>query len=694
LNPGQRDFDFRDYAIILMRRKWWVVLAFIAVLTSTGIYTLSQQPIYQASARILISTKHGTPVGEAMMGSTILEAQDIDTQLEILRSSGLLRKAMDQLPQDLKPVHIANSDIQQVRKTNIIAISIRSTDRETAAAVANALADTYIARSLELNRRKTKQGIQYIGEQIRTAQQELDEAERALQFYRENTKIMAADAAVSAQVSKVRGLEDQLAGLTVELQAVEAELAQVDKQRREAEPTIVSETEKATNPVVQQLQGKLLALEMQRVESLDQYAEGSRKIKQLDAQISAFKQRLELEVERIVTGEIEAANPVIEQLDKRKSTLEAQCIALRAKRAALSPTLPSEMAKLVSLPAEQVEFTRLARRANVAEDSYVALLQKQQELLIAQGSEVANAAVAGFAAVPTMPVSPKVEQNLWIAAILGLIFGLVIAVVVDYLDDSIKDPKEAENLLDLPVIGLIAYATDETPDLADNPKSRSHLAEAFRTLRANIRFSATDRPLKTLLVTSPGPSEGKSTIVADLAIAVANAGQKVIAVDTDLRRPALHRFFNVENDVGLTSVLIGERSLDEVLVDTGESGVTLLTSGAIPPNPIEFIESDAMRELIEALKERADVVIFDSPPLLLVADAQILSSIADGTLLVVEMKRTRREMARQGKELLVRAGARILGLAANKLRRAGGGYYYYYYYYYYGGRDEEPTPSP
>jgi polysaccharide biosynthesis transport protein len=279
LNPGQRDFDFRDYAIILMRRKWWVVLAFIAVLTSTGIYTLSQQPIYQASARILISTKHGTPVGEAMMGSTILEAQDIDTQLEILRSSGLLRKAMDQLPQDLKPVHIANSDIQQVRKTNIIAISIRSTDRETAAAVANALADTYIARSLELNRRKTKQGIQYIGEQIRTAQQELDEAERALQFYRENTKIMAADAAVSAQVSKVRGLEDQLAGLTVELQAVEAELAQVDKQRREAEPTIVSETEKATNPVVQQLQGKLLALEMQRVESLDQYAEGSRKIK-------------------------------------------------------------------------------------------------------------------------------------------------------------------------------------------------------------------------------------------------------------------------------------------------------------------------------------------------------------------------------------------------------------------------------
>ncbi len=171
MNPGQREFELRDYAIILMRRKWWVLLAFIAVLTSTGIYTLSQQPIYQANARILISTKRGTPVGEGVAGSTILEAQDIDTQLEILRSHGLLRKAMDQLPQDLKPVRIADSNIRQVRKTNIIAISVRSTNRETAAAVANALADTYIERSLELNKRKTKQGLQYIGEQIRTAQE-------------------------------------------------------------------------------------------------------------------------------------------------------------------------------------------------------------------------------------------------------------------------------------------------------------------------------------------------------------------------------------------------------------------------------------------------------------------------------------------------------------------------------------------
>ena len=691
MNPGQREFELRDYAIILMRRKWWVLLAFIAVLTSTGIYTLSQQPIYQANARILI--RWYNPWTVENVANTIIETQDMDTQLEILRSPGLLHKAMDAVPDDLKPVRITDSNLQQVRKTNIIDISIRSANRETAAAVANALADTYIERSLELNKRKTKQGLQYIGEQIRTAQEELDEAERALQTYRERTMIMAVDSAVSAQVSKVRGLEDQLAGLGVELQSGEAELAEVDKQRREAKPTIISERELATNPVVQQLQGKLLALEIQRVGLLDQYAEDSRKIKQLDAQISAFKQRLELEVERIVTGEIESANPVIEQLDKRKSTLEAQRIAARAKRAALSPTLPSEMSKLAGLPAEQVEFTRLTRRAKVAEDSYVGLLKTQQELLIAQGSEVANAAIAALAAVPRMPVSPKVEQNLVIAAILGLILGLVLAVVVDYLDDSIKDPKEAEDLLELPVIGLIAYATDGGPVLPEHPTSRSPIAEAFRTLRANIRFSGADKPVETLLVTSPGPEEGKSTIVADLAIAAANAGQKVIAVDTDLRRPALHRFFNVENDVGLTSVLIGERSLDEVLVDTGETGVTLLTSGAVPPNPIEFLESDAMHQLVEALKERADVVIFDSPPVLLVADAQILSSIVDGTLLVVEMKGTRREMARQAKALLVRAGARILGLAANKLRRVGGGYYYYYYYYY-GKRDEEPTPSP
>lgn len=697
MNPEKREFELRDYAIILMRRKWWVILAFLVTTTSAAIYTLSREPIYEASARILISTERKTAAAGAEGGAaaTLLEAQDVETQLEILRSPGLFRTAIDTLPEEAKPARVAGVSIDQVKKTNIVSISIRSPKPQTAAAIANALGDAYIARSLELNKRATKQALQYVGEQISVAQHELDDAESALRIYRERTGIMEAETSVTGQAGKVANTEGEVTKLGVELRATEAELAQVDKQRRQVNPTILSEREQNANPVVQELKSRLMALEIQRLQLLDQYTEGSRKIKQTDAQIDVLKQRLQQEVERVITGEVEAANPLVEQLDKQKSTLEAQRIALQARQAALSSTLPAENAKLAVIPARQVEFSRLSRRVKVAETSYMNLLSKQQELLIAQGSEVANAAIASLAAAPGIPVGPRVQQNLLVAAIMGLLLGLVLAVAVDYLDDSIKDPKEAETILGAPVIGLIGYAGEEGPLLVDNPTSRSPLAEAFRTLRANLRFSAADKPVKTLLVTSAGVGEGKSTIATDLAIAATTAGQKVILVDTDLRRPSLHRFFEIDGGPGLTNVLIGDGSLEEALRPVEGLDIALVTSGPLPPNPIELLESQAMVQTVAALRERADLVIFDSAPLLVVADSQILSSLVDGTLVVVEINVSRREMARQAKELLARANARVLGLVVNKLRRVAGGYYYYYYSYgyYYGGSREDEDAS-
>jgi capsular exopolysaccharide synthesis family protein len=229
--------------------------------------------------------------------------------------------------------------------------------------------------------------------------------------------------------------------------------------------------------------------------------------------------------------------------------------------------------------------------------------------------------------------------------------------------------------------------------LIDDPTSRSPLAEAFRTLRANLRFSSTDRPIKTVLVTSPGPSEGKSTTAAGLAIAAANAGQKVILVDTDLRRPSVHKLFNISPEYGLTDVLTGNKSVDEALVYMETTGVSVLTTGPLPPNPIELLESEAMVRTIAALEKRADLVIFDSPPLLVVADSQILSTQLDGTLLVLAMNSSRREMCRHAKEILTRIDARVLGLVGNKVRRSGGGYYYYYYYHYYGESGKKKSSS-
>jgi capsular exopolysaccharide synthesis family protein len=298
---------------------------------------------------------------------------------------------------------------------------------------------------------------------------------------------------------------------------------------------------------------------------------------------------------------------------------------------------------------------------------------------------VANAAIASYATVPRVSIGPSIRKAVMTAAVLGLIIGLALAMIVDYLDDSIKDPKEAEELLGMPILGLISLVPGATPVLIDDPGSRSPLAEAFRTLRANLRFSAADKPVRSVLVTSPGPGEGKSTTAAGLAIAAANAGQKVILVDTDLRRPSVHKLFSVNPQYGLTDVLTGNKTLDESLMHMERTGVSLLTTGPLPPNPIELLESEAMVKTMAALQERADLVIFDSPPLLVVADSQILANQVDGTLLVLAMNSSRRDMGRHAKEVLSRINARLLGLVGNKVRRSGGGYYYYYYYYHYYG---------
>ncbi|MEI6499977.1 MAG: polysaccharide biosynthesis tyrosine autokinase [Armatimonadota bacterium] len=691
MNPERREFELRDYAIILLRRKWWVILAFLSVTTSAGFYVLSQEPIYEASARIQINTDWKS-VGQGA-SATWIEGQDMDTQLEILRSPGLIGKAVEEVSRKIKPVRLLGTAIAQVGKTNIVAISVKSTNPEVAAATANALADAYIERSLEMNKRSTTQSLQYIGEQISVAQHELDEAETGLRVYKEKTGMIDADSATSGGAGKVGALQEQIAGLDVGLRATEAELSQIDRQRREAKPTVVSERAQSANPVVQELKSKLLALEMQRLQLLDQYNEGSRRITEIDSQISTLKQRLVKEVERVVTGEVTAANPLVEQLDKQKSTLEAERIASQARRAAIASRLPLAKAQLATLPARQVEFNRLTRRVKVAEATYTNLLTKQQDLMITQGSEVANAAIASYATAPRVSIGPHIKQTVMSAAVLGLVLGLVLAMIIDYLDDSIKDPKEAEDQLGLPVLGVISLVAGGTPLLADNPSSRSPLAEAFRTLRANLRFSSTDKPIRTVLVTSPGPGEGKSTTAAGLAIAAANAGQKVILVDTDLRRPSVHKLFNIAPEYGLTDVLTGNKSVDEALVYLETTGVSVMTTGPLPPNPIELLESEAMTRVIAALEERADLVIFDSPPLLVVADSQILSTQIDGTLLVLAMNSSRREMCRHAKEILTRINARILGVVGNKVRRTGGRYYYYYYYYHYYGESGKKKAS-
>ena len=312
-----------------------------------------------------------------------------------------------------------------------------------------------------------------------------------------------------------------------------------------------------------------------------------------------------------------------------------------------------------------------------------------------KGSSINEVRVFEEAVPPTTPTKPKVMQNTMLAAVVGLMLAGGAAFLIEYLDDSVRDQRDVTDVLGLPMLGVVGQMSEEQrlPTLLAVKESRSPLAEAFRMVRTNLSYALPAQDgARRYLVTSAGPTEGKSTVTANLAAVMGQAGQQVILVDADLRRPTLYKAFGVTSKPGLTSYLAGMvASVEDVLYDTEVEGVRLLPCGPLPPNAAELLNSGRMEQLLVELDERCDVVLLDSPPLLAVADAAILACMVSGVILVLEAGVTKIEGAAAALDVLNKAGAKVLGAVLNnvRLRRRGyGSDYYYYYYYYYASQSE------
>lgn len=286
------------------------------------------------------------------------------------------------------------------------------------------------------------------------------------------------------------------------------------------------------------------------------------------------------------------------------------------------------------------------------------------------------------ASEPNAPIGPNVNQMLLIACAIGMMLGLGGAFLIEYLDDHIKTPEEISEQLGLPTIGSIAripggYDRKLVTALAP----RSPISEAYRVLRTNIQYTSLDKPLKTILVTSAGPYEGKSVTAANLAIAMALVGQRTILVDADFRKPSQHRLFNMTNDIGLTNALIAQSDLEHFMRPTLVENLRVLTAGLALPNPAEVLASERMHSLITQLHTEADIIVFDTPPCLPVADPAILARYVDGVILVVDSMQTHRDAAIRARSIMEKAGARLLGVVLNRFSpQSGNGHYYYQYY--------------
>jgi succinoglycan biosynthesis transport protein ExoP len=299
-------------------------------------------------------------------------------------------------------------------------------------------------------------------------------------------------------------------------------------------------------------------------------------------------------------------------------------------------------------------------------------------------SRPGDVSIVEAATEPSSPIKPNVMLNTLLAAAAGLLIAAGITFLFDYLDDTVKSPAELEasGVPSLGGVGRFRHTRNPSDNLVAGSLSRRHLSEAYRVLRTNIQFSTIDRPGQTLLITSANPREGKSTTAANLALVMAQAGKRVILVDSDLRRPSIHRFFGLSNGQGLTNMMLSTQAPPNGIVQkTRFENLSVVTSGTLPPNPSELLASRRFDSVLEALRTQADVIIIDSPPALAAADASILASKTDSTMLVVDSGRTRLAALRSAREALLRSKTHLLGAVLNKLKRhTSGGYYYYHNY--------------
>jgi succinoglycan biosynthesis transport protein ExoP len=374
--------------------------------------------------------------------------------------------------------------------------------------------------------------------------------------------------------------------------------------------------------------------------------------------------------------------------DSNTQLIRSQALSLQAK----IPAAQEEIQRLEDQLAEtfsarqvedlQTQINSLRSQVNVWQSTYA-----QYQTLLGVGS--ANYLdVIEEAPLPAAPIGPNRPMQIALAAAIGLVLALAAAFLLEYVDDTLKSPDDVSKMIGLTTLGVITRITGSNVSdrLITLRHPKSPISEAYRAMRTNLQYSSLDDPIRTLMVTSANPKEGKSTTLANLGIVMAQAGKSVVLVDTDLRRPMLHRIFQVQNKRGVTDLLLQETpSLDGRLQETGIENLRVLTSGPLPPNPSELLGSKKMQYLRELLVGEADVVLFDTPPALAVTDAAVLAPQTDGVVIVTDAGRTRRGAARQAVENLRQVGANLMGVAINRLspRSLGRGYYYYYYYYYY-----------
>lgn len=712
-------------------RKFWLTSLVVALAVGLGsaLYTLSQTKIYEAAATILFDPNPPRPLGQRVEGMVELGAGQVwdtreyyETQYQLIQSSRIAKRVVASLqlhrdpgfvlslpagvaaPASFAPIEEEDAaimvrgrvSVDPVKGSRMANVRFTDTNPERAARILSVLVDAYVEQNLDDSLSATANAADWLRDQLDTLKTDLDANEMSLHEYKMEKNILSV--AFDDQSNMLRGQMAQISGRLTELadqraglQARVTELAKIGMDN----PTDLPASEFTKSEVLSglrtQYQEALAARDVVR-ERIGAPGPNHPELRSAEATVSAATSALLAEVKNI------------------RGALERDLAIVKRHEADLAGQFERAKTQALDLNLLEIEYNRLHRSKDNTEKLYSLVLERTKESDLARMLRVNNIQVVDRPRPPGGPIRPNVPLNILAGALLGVALGIAAALARGMLDRTVKTPDDVEKGMGATFLGLIpevhpaklaarrrrSLENPGAPELVVHHSPMSAIAEAARAIRTNLLFMAPDKPYRTLLITSAGPSEGKTTVACCIATAMAQAGKSVVLIDCDLRRPRVHRVFGKRNDAGLTTALLGEG--EETSPEPTEvPNLSVMTAGPIPPNPAELLQSERFRAWLKSMEARYDHVILDSSPLVAVTDAAILSTIADGTLIVVRAFKTRKELAAYSLRTLRDVSARVAGVVLNAVNLNRDEYRYAYQYY---RRDQyysdgvPPTPPP
>lgn len=690
---GGSDITLRQYLNVLMRR-WWLIAAVTAAALAVALgASLTAAPVYRASTTIVVD-RTSTSLGLVPDMTGLSPQSYMETLVEIIKSRSIAERAAMRLGalEAERGVVLSKLQsrlrVQRVRGTDLIRIEVDGQTREAASEQANAVAAALLSWHIESRRTQAAAGREFIESQSAKVNGELRSAEDALARYKAQGGQISLSEQTTQAINTVASFEAQARAATAERQAVEASLRQARISLGRQAPAIASSATTLEDPVVAQLRSELERLEVELAGLREQFTDRHPQVLATRARLDEVKARLRQRQVRTVTTQAVTINAVHQHLVQQVIQLDVERQALRAREHALAAIVQRYLRDARAFPSKELQLARLTRDVRVAEQTYLLLSQKLHEARIGEASIVGDLRIVDQAVPPAAPVEPRPRRYLLLGTAAGLMLGIAAVYLLEELDTTFRTPEEVEEVLGVPLLATIPLTRssrrrrdgDEEIMLITAGRDRSPFAESFRQLRTNLQYINPDRPLRTVLITSPGPHESKSTVAANLSIALTQSGKRVWLVECDLRKPALAWAFQPATGFGLTELLVDGLPAEQALHRTAVENLWFLPGGDTkPPNPAELLGSQKMRAFLEQGRDGAEMLVLDAPPVLPVTDAAVLAPIVDGVILVVYLGRTPRNATRRARQQLEAVGARILGVVVNGAPMSRRGSYSYYY---------------